>query len=546
MDMRRRGLELVNELVGVFKLALDQAARSAVAGLAASASGEAPDAPVTGSIGRQDEAQSSPRADVAQSAVAAGDEPMRLAALPADQTGLSTPEAPERIQPDHDQFAGPAARRAAQSEAPPLVYQALGSGAATFVADALQIDGVSRVDVAMPEANEMLGVHWFASGSDEAPLAPVPSPGLPVDAALLETPEPNSEAKTLVQPALLPSPGAVELALPPAEPAPVLEVILLKNLGSSSEFKSETKPEPEPSEVIVIQTHEFYGTERADSIIATPGNDFLAGHDGNDTLDGAGGYNTVGYWRDGGTEGVHVDLVTGQVTGTYGDHDTLINIQNIRGSEQDDIILGDVVGNFLRGAEGDDLIDGRMGDDALFGEAGDDTLSGGAGRETLVGGQGADLIDGGEGYDLLDYQLDGGAVGISVNLKTGFIIDTWGDLDIASNIEGLRATDRDDFIRLSDNGVRVELGGGDDWAFGGAGSDVFVFGASGGKDRVNDFDVDLDTLDLAAAGYDSLDDVLANAVGIDLGVMLDDGRGNVITLVDVNINQLAQLNYVFG
>jgi hypothetical protein len=73
-----------------------------------------------------------------------------------------------------------------------------------------------------------------------------------------------------------------------------------------------------------------------------------------------------------------------------------------------------------------------------------------------------------------------------------------------------------------------------------------VFGVQAGQDRVNDFDVRHDTLDLAGAGYHDLQDVLAHAVGIDLGVALDDGAGSIITLVDVNINQLGQMHYLFA
>jgi RTX calcium-binding nonapeptide repeat (4 copies) len=551
MDMRRRGLELVSELLGVFKLALDQAARPAVVELAGS---EGRDAPVTGSISPRAEGGAAPAMLASQNP-----EPVQLAALPPD---LASPEAEGRAPPEAEQFAGPARSRAVQAEAPALVYQALGSGAASDALTVLQIDDVARIDVAMPLGEVPLAPQVLQGRDEDAPVfgaLPAARLARPASNAVVEVhsvaPESPAAAET-AQPApvaeerlpwpepVLPPPARVASQPAPepvTEPEPVPQPV------------AEPEPEPELPRVLVVNGNEYYGTALADHIIGTAANDHFEGYAGDDSFDGAGGRNTVSYWSHGGESGVQIDLEAGTATDTYGDHDSLISIQNIRGSERHDAILGDMVGNFLRGDDGDDLIDGRSGDDALFGNAGADTLMGGAGRETLAGGQGADLIDGGEGHDLLDYSLDGGALGISVDLKTGFIIDSWGDLDMASNVEELRGTDQDDFIRLSDNGVRVELGRGDDWLFAGAGKDIIVlgredgiFGVETGRDWINDFDIQLDVLDLSAAGYESLDDVLANAVGIDLGVALDDGHGNVITLVDVHISQLDQINYLFG
>ena len=79
---------------------------------------------------------------------------------------------------------------------------------------------------------------------------------------------------------------------------------------------------------------------------------------------------------------------------------------------------------------------------------------------------------------------------------------------------------------------------------GGAGKDTFVF--NGGDDKINDFSVADDTLDLSGMGVTSLDQVIAAGIGVDLGVMLDFGQGNQICLVDVNVNQLSLLQYTFA
>ncbi|MFS0519331.1 calcium-binding protein [Nostoc sp. UIC 10607] len=60
---------------------------------------------------------------------------------------------------------------------------------------------------------------------------------------------------------------------------------------------------------------------------------------------------------------------------------TLINFDNIKGTNQSDTIVGDKQNN---------LLFGNGGNDTLSGKSGNDTLAGGLGTDTLTGGQGAD------------------------------------------------------------------------------------------------------------------------------------------------------------
>ncbi|WP_181017964.1 VCBS domain-containing protein, partial [Sneathiella aquimaris] len=64
---------------------------------------------------------------------------------------------------------------------------------------------------------------------------------------------------------------------------------------------------------------------------------------------------------------------------------------DIRGTEEADIIYG---------FSGEDTLNGEGGDDTLYGGNGDDQLIGGSGDDVLVGGNGADILVGGEGQDL--------------------------------------------------------------------------------------------------------------------------------------------------
>jgi Ca2+-binding RTX toxin-like protein len=88
---------------------------------------------------------------------------------------------------------------------------------------------------------------------------------------------------------------------------------------------------------------------------------------------------------------VLVDLAAGIADeGIFG-ADSLVGIENARGSIGGDTLLGSTVANLLDGAAGDDSLDGRAGNDTLRGGAGNDTLDGGDGVDRLYGGAGNDL-----------------------------------------------------------------------------------------------------------------------------------------------------------
>lgn len=74
----------------------------------------------------------------------------------------------------------------------------------------------------------------------------------------------------------------------------------------------------------------------------------------------------------------------------------------VKGTRDDDLILGNGNDNNLKGKQGDDLIFGLDGDDKINGDNGDDFLNGGDGADTIKGGNGDDTIIGGSGNDLLD------------------------------------------------------------------------------------------------------------------------------------------------
>ncbi|WP_223477176.1 hypothetical protein [Oricola indica] len=159
----------------------------------------------------------------------------------------------------------------------------------------------------------------------------------------------------------------------------------------------------------------FEGTQDADTLI---GSDFGSGPDnsseswvgeaGNDSIDGNGGWDTVNYNLESGGAGVTVNLGTGTATDTYGDTDTLEDIEGALGTDEADTLIGSGGNNYLEGRGGNDLIEGG---------AGDDTLVGGADADTFVfaPGDGTDTIsdfNSGEG-DTIDISSYAGISDVS-------------------------------------------------------------------------------------------------------------------------------------
>ncbi|MCE3231642.1 MAG: hypothetical protein K0R52_1570 [Alphaproteobacteria bacterium] len=151
----------------------------------------------------------------------------------------------------------------------------------------------------------------------------------------------------------------------------------------------------------------LYGEGGDDALKGGAGNDILMGgtaHDslvggtGNDFLDGGDG-SDIAIYEDAtsvdGKTGVTVDLnIIGSsqnVGGGLG-MDTLNSIEDLAGSNFNDILRGNGDNNTLSGLAGDDRLYGDAGNDRLFGGTGDDILEGGSGENTLFGEEGADTF----------------------------------------------------------------------------------------------------------------------------------------------------------
>jgi Ca2+-binding RTX toxin-like protein len=98
------------------------------------------------------------------------------------------------------------------------------------------------------------------------------------------------------------------------------------------------------------------------------------GREGDDLIDGKGGADRADYRN--ATSGVVVNLAAGTASDGYGSSDTLIGIEQVRGSR-----------------DFNDNLSGSNGNDKLEGMGGDDTLVGGAGNDSYVYTPGADGND---------------------------------------------------------------------------------------------------------------------------------------------------------
>jgi Ca2+-binding RTX toxin-like protein len=307
------------------------------------------------------------------------------------------------------------------------------------------------------------------------------------------------------------------------------------------------------------------------------------GMGGDDLINGRGGFDIVRY--DNATNAVSVDLVAGTAQDGMGGTDTLVNIEGVRGSAFDDVLVGGnpdngvevadgltevFMGNggsdYIDGGQGYDRVDyttstsavvvnlelgqaqdgivinGVVGEDTLVdiegvrGSAFNDTLTGSdADFESFEGREGNDSIDGKDGIDRADYEH--AKAGVVVNLQTGSATDGYGGIDKLINIEDVRGSlNFNDSLTGSAGDNRLQgLGGndtlnggdGDDWLEGGAGNDSLLGGAGD------------DLLD-AGSGADVVDG------GLGLNTLVLQGDYASYTITRPNATDLVLVNAVTG
>ncbi|MEB3840348.1 retention module-containing protein [Pseudomonas guariconensis] len=125
-----------------------------------------------------------------------------------------------------------------------------------------------------------------------------------------------------------------------------------------------------------------------DKLYGGEGNDLLIGGPGNDLLDGGAGTDTASYASAPGAVTVNLNLTGAQDTGGAG-IDTLNGIDNLIGSDYNDLLIGNSGNNVLIGGLGNDRLTGGGGNDTFVWQKGD------VGHDTVT-----DFIPGSDRLDL--------------------------------------------------------------------------------------------------------------------------------------------------
>jgi len=190
------------------------------------------------------------------------------------------------------------------------------------------------------------------------------------------------------------------------------------------------------------------GNNTDNLITGGAGADILSGRGGDDILDGGDGTDTADYSAAAG--GVRAFLDGTDTDDGDGGVDTLVSIENLRGSGFDDTLYGSADANVLDGGAGDDILVGRGGNDTLRG---------------------------GDGYDIADYS--DATSGVFVKLNIGRAADGEGGTDTLVSIEDVNGSLYNDIL-VGDAGDNFLYGldgsdylvglDGDDFLSGGAGA----------------------------------------------------------------------------
>lgn len=253
----------------------------------------------------------------------------------------------------------------------------------------------------------------------------------------------------------------------------------------------------------------IHGGDGDDAINAGAGNDVLDGGLGADILDGGQGVDTATYYHAATGVTASLDTSIGVVNTGEATGDTYVNIENLTGSDFDDILIGDAQKNVLTGGAGNDKLIGRGNGDTLDGGDGNDTASyeyavsavtvslatntgtqgeadgdvlisienliGGAGNDTFISGIGAqaNAYDGRAGIDTVSYAAS--VDGVVATLTTGLVPQTNDAAgDTFTSIENLIGSNQNDTL-IGDGANNLLNGGlGDDVLEGMGGADTLI------------------------------------------------------------------------
>lgn len=262
--------------------------------------------------------------------------------------------------------------------------------------------------------------------------------------------------------------------------------------------------------------HQVEGSSFADTLYGSDGYDQFYASRGSDFIDGGDGYDQINYSD--ASVGVSVDLAA--CVGTHGQYtDTLINIENVAGTDFNDTLLGNGDSNYIIGLRGSDYIDGRGGADYVSYQDWNGDATHGA--YVNLSGTAQSVV------------YSSAYASWSVNLAAHTAQDNWYDattgvgLDTVLNIENVMGSDRDDVLIGSANtGNYLDGGAGNDYidGLGGANNSSYDY-VSGGAGN--------DTLVVRPYGY------YDGGSGVDTLLFLNSAQGGSNSY---NLSSISYLN----
>ncbi|MHC0063546.1 beta strand repeat-containing protein [Nostoc sp. UIC 10890] len=254
----------------------------------------------------------------------------------------------------------------------------------------------------------------------------------------------------------------------------------------------------------VVNFDNVIGTNANDSITGDNQNNQLSGGDGNDTINGGAGVDSTngGSGNDriidtdfvtfdvhnGGTgvdtidysgvsfaSGVTINLATGLTSVSGGNTETILNFENVEGSQGGETIIG---------SSGNNVLNGNGGNDTINGGAGVDSTNGGSGNDRIIDTDFVtfDVHNGGTGVDTIDYSGVTFGSGVTINLATGLTSVSGGNTETISNFENVEGSQGGETIIGSSGNNVLNGNGGNDTINGGLGNDSLTGGS--GNDRL--------------------------------------------------------------